>query len=163
MAAKAALKRAQEGHQTDIDEVVVMGCIGRVGPTCNARRVALGAGVPDSTRPVRQPGSAGAFFRQRSFRSSTAAMDPTLMGYARVLDSQKQFERTGKGPADIDVIGLNEALAAQAVAVIRDARPRPERTDPYSGTIALGHSAGATGAMCLGGGQALATLFRRFA
>ncbi|MEV0695450.1 thiolase family protein [Streptomyces sp. NPDC050388] len=113
---------------------------------------------------------------------ATAAMEPELMGYAPVEALRKLFAKTGTGPADIDVVELNEAFAAQAVAVIRDAGLDPERTNPYGGAIALGHPVGATGAMltlrvakdlvrrdlelgvvtmCIGGGQALAALFRR--
>ena len=113
---------------------------------------------------------------------ATAAMEPELMGYAPVLALQKLFAQTGTGPGDIDVVELNEAFASQAVAVIRDAKLDPERTNPYGGAIALGHPVGATGAiltirvakhlqrtdgelgivtMCIGGGQALAALFRR--
>ena len=94
----------------------------------------------------------------------------------------KLFEQTGTTPADIDTIELNEAFAAQAVAVIRDAKLDPDKTNPYGGAIALGHPVGATGAiltlrvaqdlarrdlelgivtMCIGGGQALAALLRR--
>ncbi len=113
---------------------------------------------------------------------TTAAMEPELMGYAPVLALQALFERTGTSPKDIGTVELNEAFAAQAVAVIRDAGLDPERTNPYGGAIALGHPVGATGAiltlrvaqdlvrrdlelgvvtMCIGGGQALAALFRR--
>lgn len=113
---------------------------------------------------------------------ATAAMAPGLMGYAPVLALRKLFEQTGTTPADIDTIELNEAFASQAVAVIRDAKLDPEKTNPYGGAIALGHPVGATGAilslrvakdlarrdlelgivtMCIGGGQALAALFRR--
>ena len=113
---------------------------------------------------------------------TTAAMEPGLMGYAPVLALHKLFDQTGLGPSDIDIVELNEAFASQAVAVIRDAKLDPERTNPYGGAIALGHPVGATGAiltlrvakhlvrhdgelgivtMCIGGGQALAGLFRR--
>lgn len=113
---------------------------------------------------------------------ATAAMEPELMGYAPVLALQKLFSMTGTAPSDIDIVELNEAFAAQAVAVIRDARLDPEKTNPYGGAIALGHPVGVTGAMlslrvakhlaradgelgivtmCIGGGQALAALFRR--
>ncbi|QKZ16050.1 thiolase family protein [Streptomyces chartreusis] len=113
---------------------------------------------------------------------ATAAMDPELMGYAPVPALLKLFEQTGTTPADIDTIELNEAFAAQAVAVIREAGLDPEKVNPYGGAIALGHPVGATGAiltlrvakdlvrrdlelgvvtMCIGGGQALAALFRR--
>ena len=113
----------------------------------------------------------------------TAAMEPELMGYAPAIALQKLFANTGLTPADIGVIELNEAFASQAVAVIRDAELDPARVNPYGGAIALGHPVGATGAiltvratmelqrsnleyaivtMCIGGGQALAALFRRF-
>ena len=113
---------------------------------------------------------------------ATAAMEPDLMGYAPVLALQSLFAKTGTSPGDIDTIELNEAFAAQAVAVIRDAKLDPEKTNPYGGAIALGHPVGATGGiltlrvakdlvrrdlelgivtMCIGGGQALAALFRR--
>ncbi|MFE1801892.1 thiolase family protein [Streptomyces sp. NPDC059517] len=113
---------------------------------------------------------------------ATAAMEPELMGYAPVLALRKLFAQTGTTPRDIDTVELNEAFASQAVAVIRDAELDAERTNPYGGAIALGHPVGATGAilslrvakhlvrhdlelgvvtMCIGGGQALAALFRR--
>ncbi|MDQ7910825.1 thiolase family protein [Phytohabitans sp. ZYX-F-186] len=113
---------------------------------------------------------------------TTAALEPELMGYAPTPALQKLFKQTGTQPGDIDIVELNEAFAAQAVAVIRDAKLDPERTNPYGGAIALGHPVGATGAiltirvakhlqrtdgelgivtMCIGGGQALAALFRR--
>ena len=113
---------------------------------------------------------------------ATAAMEPELMGYAPVLALRSLFERTGTTPSDIGTIELNEAFASQAVAVIRDAGLDAERVNPYGGAIALGHPVGATGAiltlrvakdmvrrdlelgvvtMCIGGGQALAALFKR--
>lgn len=113
---------------------------------------------------------------------ATAALEPGLMGYAPVPALRNLFQRTGITPADVDVIELNEAFAAQAVAVMRDARLPEDRTNPYGGAIALGHPVGATGAiltlravkellrndgelavvtMCIGGGQALAALLRR--
>ena len=113
---------------------------------------------------------------------TTAAMAPDLMGYAPVLALEALFEKTGLTPNDIDVIELNEAFAAQAVAVVRDAKLDPARVNPYGGAIALGHPVGATGAiltlrvakdlirrdlelgivtMCIGGGQAMAALLRR--
>lgn len=113
---------------------------------------------------------------------SVAAMEPELMGYAPVPALAQLFEQTGTSPKDIGIVELNEAFAAQAVAVIRDAGLDPERTNPYGGAIALGHPVGATAAMltlrvakalprldvergvvtmCIGGGQALAALLRR--
>ena len=56
---------------------------------------------------------------------ATGAMAPELMGYAPVLALANLFAQTGTTPADIDVIELNEAFAAQALAVIRDAGLAP--------------------------------------
>ena len=113
---------------------------------------------------------------------TTAAMEPDLMGYAPTHALRALFEKTGLAPSDVGVIELNEAFASQAVAVIRDTGLDPARVNPYGGAIALGHPVGATGAiltvraakhmvrqdlehgivtMCIGGGQALAALFRR--
>jgi acetyl-CoA C-acetyltransferase len=113
---------------------------------------------------------------------TTAAMEPELMGYAPVLALHRLFETTGMNPGDVDTFEVNEAFAAQAVAVVRDAKLDPDKVNPYGGAIALGHPVGATGAiltlrvaqdlvrrdletgvvtMCIGGGQAMAALVRR--
>lgn len=114
---------------------------------------------------------------------AAAGNEPELMGYAPVYALQRLWEQTGLTPADVDVVELNEAFASQALAVIRDARLDPEKVNPYGGAIALGHPVGATGAiltvraaldlhrrdleyavvtMCIGGGQALAALIKRW-
>ncbi|HSF27183.1 MAG TPA: thiolase family protein [Actinomycetes bacterium] len=106
---------------------------------------------------------------------------PEIMGYAPTVAIARVLEKTKLSVDDIDVVELNEAFAAQAVAVIRDAGLDPERTNPNGGAIALGHPVGATGAiltlkllhelrrreaelgmvtMCIGGGQALAAVFQ---
>lgn len=117
---------------------------------------------------------------------ATGALEPDYMGYAPVLALEALFERTGTKPSDLDVVECNEAFASQALAVIRDAKLEglyeEGKVNPYGGAIALGHPVGATGAiltlrlakhlarhdlelgvvtMCIGGGQALAALFRR--
>jgi acetyl-CoA C-acetyltransferase len=114
---------------------------------------------------------------------ATGAMDPSLMGYTPVIALKNLFDATGLAPSDIHIVEVNEAFAAQAYAVIRDAGLDSERTNPFGGGIALGHPVGATGGnltvrvvkelarndgefgivtMCIGGGQALAALFRRY-
>lgn len=114
---------------------------------------------------------------------SAAGIEPEIMGYAPTLALAKLFAQTGLGPADIAHTEMNEAFAAQAVAVIRDSGLDPATTNPYGGAIALGHPVGATGtiltlraalalrrsggeraivSMCIGGGQALAALLRRW-
>ncbi len=114
---------------------------------------------------------------------ATAGNEPELMGYAPVYALERLWKQTGLTAADVDVIELNEAFAAQAVAVIRDAGLDASKVNPYGGAIALGHPVGATGAiltvraaldlhrrdleyavvtMCIGGGQALAALLKRW-
>lgn len=112
------------------------------------------------------------------------ALDPEIMGYAPTAAIARALADTALSPADLGVVELNEAFAAQAVAVIRDAGLDPEMVNPNGGAIALGHPVGATGAiltlkmlhhmrrndlewglvtMCVGGGQALAAVFQRAA
>ncbi len=113
---------------------------------------------------------------------AVSGIDPEVMGYAPALAIPKVLDKAGLTLDDIDLIELNEAFAAQAVAVIRDAGLDPERTNVSGGAIALGHPVGATGAiltikllhaleridgrrgivtMCIGGGQGLAVIFER--
>jgi acetyl-CoA C-acetyltransferase len=110
------------------------------------------------------------------------AMDPQLMGYAPTIAVKRVLGKTGMAIKDIDVIELNEAFAAQVLAVMRDTGMSEEQTNPNGGAIAFGHPVGATGAiltvklahdlidrdlstgmvtMCIGGGQALAAIFAR--
>ena len=110
-----------------------------------------------------------------------AALEPEIMGYAPTLAINKVLDKAGLTLADIDWIELNEAFASQAVAVQRDSGLDPEIVNPLGGAIAWGHPIGATGAilalralyglrrlgkqyamvtMCIGGGQAVAAIFR---
>lgn len=118
--------------------------------------------------------------RLRLVCSTMAGIEPEYMGYAPTLAIPRALKRAGLRVSDIDVVELNEAFAAQSVAVVRDAGLDPSRTNPNGGAIALGHPVGATGCiltvkamhylrrhrgryalvtMCIGGGQALATIF----
>ena len=71
------------------------------------------------------------------------------MGYAPAFAIPKAAKKAGIAVGDIDVIELNEAFAAQAVAVARDVDLDPERLNPTGGAIALGHPVGATGSRLL--------------
>ncbi|MDO8307258.1 MAG: thiolase family protein [Actinomycetota bacterium] len=120
--------------------------------------------------------------RMRLVSWAKGAMDPQLMGFAPAVAVERVLQASGMTIDDIDVIELNEAFAAQVVAVMRATGMSPDRTNPNGGAIALGHPVGATGAiltvklahdladrdlqtgmvtMCIGGGQALAAVFER--
>jgi acetyl-CoA C-acetyltransferase len=113
---------------------------------------------------------------------AVSGVDPEVMGYAPTYAIPKAVERAGLELDDVDVIELNEAFAAQAVAVVRDLDLDPDKVNPSGGAIALGHPIGATGAiltvklmhalerldksvgmvtMCVGGGQGVAAVFER--
>ena len=106
------------------------------------------------------------------------------MGLGPVPATRKLLERAGLTVADIDVLELNEAFAAQALAVLRDLGlpDDAEHVNPHGGAIALGHPLGMTGArlalaaarelghrdtrravatMCIGVGQGISLLLER--
>ncbi|ALC07115.1 Acetyl-CoA acetyltransferase [Corynebacterium deserti GIMN1.010] len=110
-----------------------------------------------------------------------AGIRPEIMGYAPKLATERVLEKAGLTTEDMDWIEVNEAFAAQAVAVVRDLGLDPEKVNPLGGAIALGHPVGATGSiltlrtliqmkrtggelglitMCIGGGQAVAAIVR---
>ena len=112
---------------------------------------------------------------------AVAGIAPEIMGVAPIFAVQNLLKKVGMTINDIDLMELNEAFAAQAVAVIRELEIDPQKVNPNGGAIALGHPVGATGAiltvklayelkrrkaewgivtMCIGGGQGIATLFR---
>jgi acetyl-CoA C-acetyltransferase len=113
---------------------------------------------------------------------SYAGVDPKYMGIGPVPAVRSIFEKTGFGLDDIDVFEVNEAFAAQALAVCRELNLPMDRTNPNGSGISLGHPIGATGAilttkalyelkrtganrtlvtMCIGGGQGIAAIFER--
>jgi len=117
---------------------------------------------------------------------AVAGVPPRTMGIGPVPATEKALGRIGLTLADMGVIELNEAFAAQALAVIRTwgLVPADERLNPNGSGISLGHPVGATGGrilatllremdrresrygletMCIGGGQGLAAVFERTA
>ena len=115
---------------------------------------------------------------------SFAGVDPRYMGIGPIPAVRRLLDKTGLGVDDIDVFEVNEAFAAQALAVCRDLGLPPERTNPNGSGISLGHPVGATGTvltvkalhelqrtggsralvtMCIGGGQGIAAVFERAA
>ena len=111
-----------------------------------------------------------------------AGVEPKYMGIGPVPATRKLLDRTGLSVDDLDVCEVNEAFAAQALAVSKDLGLDPAKTNPNGSGISLGHPIGATGAvisvkalhelqrtggryglvtMCIGGGQGIAAIFER--
>ena len=111
-----------------------------------------------------------------------AAVEPKYMGIGPVPAVRKVLEKAGMKVGDLDVIELNEAFAAQALAVMRDLDLPADKVNPVGSGISLGHPIGATGCiltvkalhelhrtdgeralvtMCIGGGQGIAAIFER--
>lgn len=85
----------------------------------------------------------------RIVSSAVAGVDPDIMGIGPVPASRLALERAGIGVEDLDLIELNEAFAAQSLAVIRELELDPARVNVNGGAIALGHPLGASGAKIL--------------
>jgi len=81
---------------------------------------------------------------------AVAGVPPEVMGIGPIKAIPKVLAQAGLKHQDIDWIELNEAFAAQALAVIRELGLDPAKVNPQGGAIALGHPLGATGAMILG-------------
>ncbi len=113
---------------------------------------------------------------------SHAGIEPRIMGMGPVPAVQKVLNRARLKIDEIDLFEVNEAFAAQALAVVRELGLPPERTNPNGSGVSLGHPIGATGAiltvkalyelrrtggryalvtMCIGGGQGIAAIFER--
>ena len=116
----------------------------------------------------------------RFVASAVAGVDPATMGLGPIPASRTALGRAGIGVADLDLVELNEAFAAQAVPVMRELALDPERVNVNGGAIAIGHPLGASGArlaatllhemrrrgarhglatMCIGVGQGIAAVF----
>jgi acetyl-CoA acyltransferase len=114
--------------------------------------------------------------------TASVGVPPALMGTGPVAATRKLLDRTGCGIADIDLVELNEAFAAQAIHCISALGLDPARVNVRGGSLAIGHPLGASGArivttllhalhdsgaarglatMCVGLGQGVAVLFER--
>lgn len=122
--------------------------------------------------------------RARVVAMASAGVAPRVMGIGPVEAARRLFARTGLSMADMDIIELNEAFAAQGIATLRDlgVDMRDPRVNPNGGAIALGHPLGMSGAritmsaveelqrtggryalafMCVGVGQGIAAIVER--
>ena len=118
----------------------------------------------------------------RIVTTAVAGVDPSCMGLGPIPATQKALKRAGLTIDQIDLVELNEAFAAQAIACIRELTLDPEKVNIYGGGIALGHPLGCTGAkllttlvhalqrrqlrfglvtMCIGVGQGIAMIVER--
>ncbi len=116
----------------------------------------------------------------RLIASAVAGVDPATMGLGPIPASRKALERAGLTVADLDLVELNEAFAAQALPCIRELGLDPEKVNVNGGAIAIGHPLGASGArlvatllhemrrrgaryglatMCIGVGQGIASVW----
>jgi len=84
--------------------------------------------------------------RARILGWASAGVDPRIMGIGPVPAIRKLCERTGLAVGDFDLVELNEAFAAQVLAVLRDVPISSDRLNVNGGAIALGHPIGCTGA-----------------
>ncbi len=124
----------------------------------------------------------GAPIKGRILSYAVCGVAPDTMGIGPVPAVRKALERAGKTLDEVDVIELNEAFAAQSLAVLQDLGLDTARVNPNGGAIALGHPVAATGAilltkilsemeredhklglvtLCIGGGQGIAMLVER--
>ncbi len=118
----------------------------------------------------------------RIVTTAVAGVDPARMGLGPIPATKKALTRAGISIDDLDLIELNEAFAAQAIACIKELELDPEKVNIYGGGIALGHPLGCTGAkilttlvhalrrtdgryglatMCIGVGQGIAMIVER--
>jgi acetyl-CoA acyltransferase len=118
--------------------------------------------------------------RARIRAMAVAGVDPAVMGIGPVPATHKALERAGLKLADIDLIEINEAFAAQTLAVVKLLGADLDKVNVHGGAIAIGHPLGASGAriattlihamqrrgarlglatMCIGAGQGIATIF----
>jgi len=118
----------------------------------------------------------------RIIATAVAGVDPSCMGLGPIPATQKALKRAGLTIDQIDLVELNEAFAAQAIACIRELKLDPAKVNIYGGGIALGHPLGCTGAkilttlvhalqrrhvrfglatMCIGVGQGIALIVER--
>ena len=120
----------------------------------------------------------------RIVATSVSGVEPEIMGVGPIEAVRKVFKQAGMSMGDVDVMELNEAFAAQVIAVCREVGMDPfdDRFNPNGGAIAIGHPYGMTGArimgtminqlrdtdktigletMCVGGGQGMAVIIER--
>ena len=169
---------------TTLDALAALSPAFRAGGTVTA---GSSSGINDGASALLVMSAAAARARglepmARIVASAVAGVSPEVMGIGPVPAVRKVLARTGLGVKDLDLVELNEAFAAQALACIAELGLDPDRTNVNGGGIALGHPIGSTGArilttlvhelrrrggryglatMCIGVGQGIALLVER--
>ena len=113
---------------------------------------------------------------------ASAGVDPSIMGYGPVPATKKALAKAGMTIEDMDLVEANEAFAAQSLAVVKDLKLDPEKTNVNGGAISLGHPIGCSGTrilvtlihemikrdahtglatLCIGGGQGTTLIVKR--
>ncbi|MDQ6746080.1 MAG: acetyl-CoA C-acyltransferase [Actinomycetota bacterium] len=191
----------KEGNETDVEETVVdqddgpragttMAVLGKLKPAFKED----GTVTAGNSCPLNDGGAAvlvmseeraselGLKPKARIIASTVAAIRPELMGLGPIPAIQMLLEQTGMTIEDIDIVEINEAVAAQIVPCMEELKIPQDRLNPFGGAIALGHPFGMTGArimttlinglqtrdgtygiesMCVAGGMGQAMLIER--
>ena len=186
---KKAIEVTADEHprpETTLDQLAKLKPAFRPGGTVTAGN---SSGINDGAAAMiiaseRMAGRLGLTIRARVAGVASAGVAPRVMGIGPVPATQKLFAQLNIGVGDIDIIELNEAFAAQAIAVLRDlGLPEDgEHINPNGGAIALGHPLGMSGArlvltatrelerrqtkralctMCVGVGQGISAIIER--
>jgi 3-oxoadipyl-CoA thiolase len=178
--------RDEHPRETSVDKLAKLPTPFRTGGTVTAGN---SSGVNDGAAAVLIASSAaveryGLTPLAEVVGAATAGVPPRIMGIGPVPASRKLLDRLGVSIGDVDVVELNEAFAAQALAVLRELGlpDDAEHVNPNGGAIALGHPLGMSGArlaltaalelaqrdarnalctMCIGVGQGISVLLRR--
>jgi acetyl-CoA acyltransferase len=193
-AGEIAAVTTAEGKRFDVDEGpradTTLAALAELRPVFHAE----GSVTAGNSSPINDGAAAAVLVSQRRAEAlglrplarfvgfAVAGVAPELMGIGPVEAIPKVLAQTGLRLADIDVFELNEAFAAQSLAVIRQLKLDESRVNVNGGAIALGHPLGCTGAkltaslvaelhrrgarygmvtMCIGGGMGAAGIFER--
>jgi len=143
---------------------------------------ASSSGINDGAAALLVTSKTGGTTLARIVATAVAGVDPSCMGLGPIPATKKALTRAGLTIDQIDLVELNEAFAAQAIACIRDLKLDPAKVNIYGGGISLGHPLGCTGAkllttlvhalhrtrssyglvtMCIGVGQGIAMIVER--
>jgi 3-oxoadipyl-CoA thiolase len=143
---------------------------------------ASSSGINDGSAALLVTDKPGGTALARIVVTAVAGVDPSCMGLGPIPATKKALRRAGLTIDQIDLVELNEAFAAQAIACIRDLKLDPAKVNIYGGGISLGHPLGCTGAkllttlvhalhrtkssyglvtMCIGVGQGIAMIVER--